>query len=312
MIGFDAAILKQAISTVVISGWAFLQPKDAPTLEFLRSGINWFDPFIRKEVSPEEEKWKNILHKYEYHNADEMDLEIINSISVGYFNEEHIKKYAKELESRIKIGRRNDSFSDAWRLYHDNLYIDDDEILLSLYNGALENLENILPVNINAAIILLRKYGHDVQASNLVREYIATHKSNPTLFSQLSPGMFFDGQPDIELQAAIAEEKERTVDARDPIERLKQIAENNSGFNPSEDVRLISRITTDDWISLIYTPDKNLKIVLDWARRLAHQDIPDAATLRVNLDAALSTVAERSPMRRDRLLAWGVLSPQEG
>ncbi|MFT9222755.1 hypothetical protein, partial [Gluconobacter oxydans] len=138
------------------------------------------------------------------------------------------------------------------------------------------------------------------------------HRSNPTFFSQLSPGMFFDGQPDIELQAAIAEEKERTVDARDPIERLKQIAENNSGFNPSEDVRLISRITTDDWISLIYTPDKNLKIVLDWARRLAHQDIPDAATLRVNLDAALSTVAERSPMRRDRLLAWGVLSPQEG
>lgn len=307
---FDTEIIKQAISTVVISGWAFLQPKDAPTLDFLRSGLSWFDSFIKKEISPEEQKWKNILQKYEYYNTDELDLEIINSISVGYFNEEHIKKHAKEIESRITIGRRNDSFSDAWRLYHDNLLMDDDEILVSLYNGALENLENILPVNINAAIILLRKYDHDVQASNLVREYIATHRSNPTFFSQLSPGMFFDGQPDIELQDAIAEEKERTVDARDPIERLKQIAENNSGFNPSEDVRLMSRITTDDWINLIYTPDKNLKTVLEWARRLAHQDIPDAAILRVNLDAALSTVAERSPMRRDRLLAWGVLSPQ--
>ncbi|WP_219618320.1 hypothetical protein, partial [Acetobacter aceti] len=50
----------------------------------------------------------------------------------------------------------------------------------------------------------------------------------------------------------------------------------------------------------------------EWARRLADQDIPEAAILRGNLDAALSIVAERSPMRRDRLLDWGALSPQEG
>lgn len=262
LIDYDIAVLKQAISTVVLAGWAFLQPTDAPTLEFLRSGLRWLDPFITKEISSEEQKWKNILHKYNYFNTDELDLEIINSISVGYFDEENIKKYADELDRRIRFSGGGDSFSDAWRLYHDNLSLDDDEILDSLYNGAIENLENIIPVNINAAIIFLRKYNRDSQASNLVHKYIVAHRSNPTFFSQLSPGMFFDEQQDAELQAAIAAEKERIVDARDPIERLKQITENNSGFNPSDDVRLISQITRDGWIGLIYTPDKNLTTML--------------------------------------------------
>lgn len=120
--------------------------------------------------------------------------------------------------------------------------------------------------------------------------------------------MFFDGKPDSELNAALIAAREKVVDKRNPIERLKKLAENNNGFNPEEDVQLISRLTTDEWINLIDTPNENLKRILEWGKRLASQNVPKAELLQSNLNNALSTVAERSPMRKDRLIAWGVLS----
>ncbi|MFT9447404.1 hypothetical protein [Gluconobacter japonicus] len=305
---FDKGVLKQAISTVVFAGWAFLQPKEAPTLDFLRSERLWLETYLNKQIPPQEQRWRDLLQKYGYDHSDDLDKEIIDGVSVGYFNKENITKYAVELDKRIKSEKRDDSFSKAWNLYHYNFNVDDDEILDLLYKGAEENLKNILPVNINSAIMLLRKYGRNADASCLARDYVAAHSNNPAFLSRSSTAMFFDGKPDSELNAALIAAREKVVDKRNPIERLKKLAENNNGFNPEEDVQLISRLTTDEWINLIDTPNENLKRILEWGKRLASQNVPKAELLQSNLNNALSTVAERSPMRKDRLIAWGVLS----
>lgn len=308
--GSEPEVLDQAISTVVLSGWAVLQPSDAPSVEFIQSGLRWLAPSMREEINPQEQKWKDILEKYEYNNTD-FDVALIKSLSNGYFDIDDILTQAEILNSRVKLGQKTSAIGKAWQLYWSNLYLDDQVILQSLYDSAIENIEIISLMDLNGIIRILRKYHNELKADKLIELYINKIQDDPNLSSRSSTELFFNTVPDSELIAAISKKINQALDKRDPVERLKQLSE-GTGFNPEEDVRLISNITEEEWRKIIYTPDKNIGKILKWARRLSDQPEPEpeAISIRTNLNAALSDVAERSPMRRDRLLDWGVLPPE--
>ena len=305
---FEIEIVEQAVATVVLAGWCFLQPDLAPDLDFVRK-FNSMTGLFRREDEPEErKKWREVLSKYGYEATDELDSAIIDGVVTGYFRSDELKAAAQALQERLKRNSTKDSFSQAWELYHSSLTTADGFILDAMIVGAIENLGEISPVNMNSCVRFLRHYGRETQASELVLKYIDANRGKPDFFSRWNR-FFHDDPVDAELRAAMEAERAAIVDTRDPAEMLKQMARTN-GYNPEEDSARLARLTADELVQLFddHAAD-DIKGMMEWANRLASH--PGAAGLRASLDEAFARIADRSPMRADRLRNWGVLPAVE-
>ena len=302
--GFEPEVVSQAVMTSVLAGWCFLQPDLAPNLDFIRkfNSINgWFQ---HEEEQTEKKKWQEIVSEYGYRSTDELNALIIDGVSVGYFHGDDLRAAAGAISERLKQTGRKDSYSHAWDLFHNSLTTDDDEILDAIYAGANENLTGISPGNLNSGVRFLRKYGRNVQASELVVRYVDANRDKPDFFSHWNR-FFHDDHVDEELLAAMETERTLIVDTRDPAEMLKQMARTN-GYNPDEDVARLSRLSVDELEKLFDDhAGGNVKEMMEWANRLASQ--PGADVLRASLNQAFVRISARSPMRADRLRSWGVL-----
>jgi len=302
--GCDAAIISQAVATVSLAGWCFLQPGQTPPLDFVRKFNSMSGLWGRKEIPADEQKWRSKLQDYNYGSTDELDALIIDGVSAGYFRQQELGHAAAALEDQHKRQTRDNSFSAAWDLYHHNLSVEDDEVLEAMEAGAAENLSNISPVNMNGTVHFLRRYGRDRQASEMITSWIEANRDKPDFFSR-SNRFFFDDPVDPELHAALEAGRNEIVDGRDPAETLKAMAKTSS-FNPTEDVALLSRLSTGQLVEMFdANAGDDIKGMMEWAHHLTAQ--PGADALRANLDAALLEIAGRSPMRADRLRNWGVL-----
>ncbi|WP_336947505.1 hypothetical protein [Asaia sp. HN010] len=302
LIDFDPLIIQQAISTVVIAGWSILQPYEAPTIDFLRSSLS----SKNRDLNGGEKKWKDILINYGNYTSDNLDNELIEGLSVGYFKEESILKYANILNKNIKLGKNNNALRDAWNLYRSDLSLDDEMIADKLTEAALINAENISLPDLNAIVKFLKEYRFFDQANHLIQVFGEIIQKNPDLAKKAHGRLFVGEKLDPELLQVLEACKKEVVISRDPIERLNALAVNRN-YDLEEDIEIISRITKDEWRTLVYTRDERLENMLNCARYLACQ--PEAEILRNNLDAVLAEVAARSPLRRDRLIKWGALPP---
>ncbi|MBN2973151.1 hypothetical protein JW805_14085 [Roseomonas aeriglobus] len=308
--GFDAATLAQATATVVLGGWCFLQRDLAPSLGFVKRFNSMSGLFGRKEEPADEKGWRELLGRYGYGSTDELDEPILEGISLGYFQGDVLREAARSVEERRRREGRDDSFSRAWRLYHDSLTTDDDVILDAMEAGALENLAEITPTNMNGTLSFLRRYGRDAQASDILVKWIEANRGKEGFFDRWN--RFFANDPvDPELLAAMDAGRAAIVDARDPAEMLKGMAK-SGGYNPAEDAARLSRLSADELVQLFddHAAD-DVKGMMEWADRLASQ--PGAEGLRERLDEAFRRIAARSRMREDRLRGWGLLpaEPQE-
>jgi len=115
---FDPGVLKQAIHTLTLFGWAHFQPSLAPPLEFLRRHNPWQHLSSKKEVSEDEKRWEALLQAYGFMNVDELDKAVLQGIERGYFDTDALEKSAVALQKEIEHNRRDNSFSKAWDLYH--------------------------------------------------------------------------------------------------------------------------------------------------------------------------------------------------
>ena len=309
--GVDAATLAQATATVVLGGWCFLQRDLAPSLDFVRRFNPMSGLFGRKEEPADEKGWRELLGRYGYGSTDELDEPILDGVALGYFRGSVLREAARSVEERRRREGRDDSFSRAWRLYHDSLTTDDDVILDAMQAGALENLAEITSTNMNGTLSVLRRYGRDAQASDILARWIEANRGKEGFFDRWN--RFFANDPvDAELLAAMEAGRAEIVDARDPADMLKQMAK-SGGYNPAEDAARLSRLSADEIVRLFddHAAD-DVKGMMEWADRLAAQ--PGAENLRASLDEALGRIASRSRMREDRLRGWGVLPefPEDG
>ena len=305
--GSDEAMIDQAVTTVCLAGWCFLQPGEAPPLGFLRKFNSMSGVFQRTKIAADEQMWRSKLQEYGYNSTDELDALIVDGVSVGYFRQPDLGEVAAALAEQHKRQSRDNSFSSAWNLYHHSVSVEDEVVLDAMEAGANENLADITPVNMNGTVRFLSRYGRNQEASEIIQSWIEANRDKPGFFSRPN-WLFFDDPVDDELHDSLESGRNETLDERDPAEALKAMAK-SSGFNPVEDVALLSKLSIGQLVALFDgNSGDELKSMMEWASRLAKQAGADA--FHANLDAALLKIAERSPMRADRLRSWGVLPEQ--
>jgi hypothetical protein len=306
--GTNKQVIEQAVASVVLGGWAELQPREAPAIETLKSYNRLVMSLKAGKGDDEGErpKWADRLENYDFTHADELDLVIFDGVQNGFFDEQKLNDAARALEASIAQNSRDNSYAKAWDQYWYDLSVPDDKLLKDIQNGALENLSIINPVNLSGTAGLLREAGMNAEADDLIDRYVQARHDESKAFFDLYAHHFMAGdKPDPRLAAAFESKRTAFVDARDPGEVLVQISA-QQGWN-EEDVELLASLTVEQLIAMfdaIKGPE--LRRSIQFAHTLARSGDENSEALRGNLKEAMKAMAARSYQTERRLKSWRV------
>ena len=304
---FSAQILDQAVSAVVLGGWAVLQPNEAPPYATLRSYnrlVAQMEAAERQE--PEEQpKWVERLSSYPFTFTDGFDAVVFEGVRNGFFNEAALTDAARELQAQLAKNGRDNSFSRAWDQYWHDLTVHDDKLLDDIFAGAMENLQTITPVNISGTARLLRESGRNGQADELIDEYVAARDEEKTFFDIFAHHFMADDKPDPRLAERFAAKHAGFVDTRDPTAVLLDISA-RGGWS-DEDVQLLACLTPDQLVEMFRSvKGPELRRSVKFAHQLGRSGGEDAKRLAATLAEAMRMIAESSAHSKRRLKSWGV------
>ena len=299
-------VLTQAVTACLLSGWAVFERDHAPPMEFIQSYNALIAAMQDRDNDPTDEivRWRDQLSALPFPHPDDFDRTIFEGVSAGYFDEARLLKEAKILEEALNRNSRDNSFARAWDRYHESLTDDDEVVLDTLYQSAMENLATIDSLNINGTILFLREFGRNDEADELARAYTAAQPDDPRFFDLSYHHFSTDAPVDPTLKAAFEARQSSFKDERDPKGLLLAIGRGEPWRD--EDVRLLANVTIDAFEAMIEeTEGKDLRLVVQTALQIAARHEHEDPSMKSSLQEALTRIAGKSPMRARRLRAWG-------
>lgn len=250
---FEPEILDQVLHSLVLFAWSYFcsnSNDDIPSLEFItRKGYALLGIGDEK-VSEQQKKWQTTLQAYNYQLTDELDLLLSEAVKTGYFVVDEFKQKAADKNQQIIASKSEESFTNAWRLYHDTFNDNGDEVINGLYESFKENCKYITPINLNGTVSLFRELGEEEKASEIIDIYIKNRKDETELFN-LEENNFFGDIRDKEVIDKFTEAYNWSVTTETAKQVLERIVGRN-GRNQSDEVVLAST-SVDDYYNLFKT-----------------------------------------------------------
>jgi hypothetical protein len=300
---FDSTLQRQAVQSLTLLGWS-VYSKDAPTLDYLREqrAKHVFGLGAGAEISEQAKEWNALLDGIGFTTLDEFDLVLLDGIERGYFDEPRIATWATKRAETIKASQAGDSFDAAWRLYTESF--DDNEIEVARQIGVAvrRNVSFVTPLNLNAAVKLLKDLGRPHEAAEVLRYYMAQRRDGRAFFD-LSIYPFAGDITDLDVKAAFNARYLDFSDDRAPGDVLLAIARTKKCAHA--DIAVLSKLTADDFHAL-FKAQKGAD-----RARLIHAAIQldrlsgageEAKAIATLAKEALRKIAGESPLNRRRVL----------
>ena len=246
---FDELVLRKAIQSLTLLGWSTYEPDRAPTLEYLRN-TRGADPFgidEKKEVPAKEAAWNALLDAYGFSNLDEFDLALLGGVQKGFFDPSLVEKHAATLNAQITARKLDDSFNEAWRMYHDSFDDNQDEVLNAIYQSFKKGVQLISPMNMSSTVALFKALGRPDQAAEMIKFYVTSWGDNRQVFD-LQANPFGErvtgsrGRPGVQRKIATFKSE------KDPTAILLSMATTN-GWSP-DDITTLSSLPVDDYYDI--------------------------------------------------------------
>jgi hypothetical protein len=307
---FDEAIIEQSISTLVLGYWGVIQPTIAPSIDFIikYNAVSRKIDQNQSDIDPDMQRWSEVLTGYPFVMADSLDLTILSGCKAGYFDEELVRREANILQERVRRNAEGSPFSKAWKeIYHGSLVSDDAEFLDALYEGAVKDIKYIDTGNLNSAVKVLREFGRDIQASDLIKIYMNENSDQEKDFYDLDRHSFFhQDEMDDEFRAAFDARLDQISQEKTFEEILQEMISN--GYWDDLDIEFMSRQSVDDFVSEFEKlRGENVKKSVAILLRMARQVSARSPKILENITEALRVIGRKSPMRERKIRGFGVL-----
>lgn len=209
--GRRAGVFDQASASVALFGWSHYQPTEAPSLEHIRAYSAYREA---KDATAQQITWNAQLAAYGYTSTNEFDLELLDGVVRGYFDEAAVARHADELDAQLKATEADGSFEDAWGLYHDSFDDNEKVAVDTIYKSFLANIPYISPLNLNGTVRLLKDLGQAAKAKTIIAEYVEK-RSKERAFFDLEEYSFSGDIDDVDVRAAFAKKLAGTPEKRD-------------------------------------------------------------------------------------------------
>jgi len=302
----DPRVLKQAVHSATLFGYAKFQPDNAPPLSYLRS----FDPYAAvpegEEAHAPQQLWRDLLRSYQFVTFDELDAVVLTGIERGHFDSVALEAAATALDRQKQLEDRDTSFSLAWDAYHGSFDDNAEAVLDGLENAIRTSSAVITPGNLSSTIAMLKEQGREDRTAALIDHYVGAREEGVG-FWNLDDDTFGTRVTDPDVRAAFTQKLASFPDDRDVAELLISIAMDR-GWN-ERDVTFLARQSTETYRE-IFKRLRNPQLRRAVAGGLAFRNIrnPDADMQIVTdrVTAALQAIAAESRLNRARVAEKGV------
>ena len=243
-------VMEQAAQTLVLLAWCYFDTDEKkPTIQFLRKWNTFMWSFKEKqeETDPQESAWNSLLQTYGLSHLDEFDLSIIDVIQRGYLEETGFVEAARLLDAQYRAQDLEQSFSDAWNLFHNSFKDNRDELIRTLYDSFKKSVKNISPINLSGTTSLLRELEKDDLADELIDFYLDARGEEDEILN-LEDSHFSGDIKDQVIWERLKERRTKTVTLMPLVEAVKYIAD-NSGWSKKQIESLLAA-TEDDYYTL--------------------------------------------------------------
>ncbi len=131
------AVMQQAVSTLVLLAWAYYETnEDKPDFSFIRKWERWASHFGEEETNGKEDQktkdWAAIIRNYGLTHIDEFDFAISKVIEHGHIEETGLIEEAAKLNAQFVANDLENSFSEAWDLFHNFFSDNSGELIAAL------------------------------------------------------------------------------------------------------------------------------------------------------------------------------------
>jgi hypothetical protein len=301
--GFDAVLVRQAVQSLTLLGWS-VYSKDAPTLEYLRvqRARHVFGLGEGEAVSDAAKEWNVLLDGFGFTTLDEFDLVLLEGIERGYFDDGEIVTWAGKRAEKLKAAAASGSFDAAWRLYSESFDDNEIEVAREIGIAVRKNVAFVAPLNLNAAVKLLKDLNRPHEATEMLRIYMTQRKDGRAFFD-LTAYPFAADITDPDVKAAFDARYRDFADDRPAADILLGIAKTKSCAH--SDIAALSKLSVDEFYTLFKeqkgadrTRMIHAAIQLDRIKGASDEAKPIAAAAR----AALKKIASESTLNRRRVL----------
>jgi hypothetical protein len=214
---FDGAVMRRAIHSLVLLGWAHFDRISAPPFDVIWKRASRFIGGQGKEVIGERDAaWNALLDAYGFNGVDEFDLVLFRGIEDGYFDEVLVKECARKLDQQINDKTTYDIFDKAWKLFHGSFDDNADEIAEGMVAGFIKNARRINLGDVHGTVVLLKSLGKRQEAMKVVDAYITQNADNKAAFDR-STQVFGDQLTDPDLVEALDSKFKTFAEEQTPL-----------------------------------------------------------------------------------------------
>jgi hypothetical protein len=308
---YEPAIATQAIQSVIILAWCVFAPNDSPSLDYILSRRlgRYGEPRL-EEGTGGDTAWAAKLQEYGFTHADELDLALLEGVKNGFFDPAALAGSAKALDDRVKAQGADDSFSDAWSLFHDTFANNTEEVVKTIHASFLANMAFISPLNLNGTVRLLKDLGEPDLAGDIIAKYVA-QTGKPRSFFDLADYAFAGDIDDDDVHAAFAEKLRSYQDTRDPVASLLRLSD---GWQ-DDDLDYLASLDSSIYVEIFKQHEgKELRKLLSNALKFDRVGNATASMRRITALAkeALGAIGGESVINARRVRKYGVIVEPEG
>ena len=300
--GVDVGVSRAVVRSLVVIVWSILSPEGegAPTLAFLlEKREKQAFGFDKIETTAEEDRWGGLLDAYGFTFCDEFDKELIEGIRNGFFDEAAltpgIEKYLKDAAAH----RAQTAATAAWEPFHGSFDDNAEEVATSIFNGYITNIAHITPINLSAAVKILKDIGHHARAHMLLDKYIVENEGKASF--DLDEDPFGSKVRDADVRAAFARRAKATAPLPTALEAARRIYK---GGWSSRDEEVLGRLTVENFKQLFHSmqgDDRRTLIMGCLEPRKISNATPQQRSISSNAEAALVEIGRESVLNAHRL-----------
>lgn len=303
---YDPEVFRQATRSLVMLCWAFHQPGEAPTFEFLRTKKTDLTYGLKNDdLTPREIAWNALLSSYGFLWVDDLDLVLMKAVEDGYFDPEALSGPAAKADEKAKSAKADGSFEDAWRTYHDSFDDNQDSVLAAIYESFVKSFKYVSPLNLNGTVKLFKALGHGEQANEMIQAYV-NGRDEPREFFDLDRYPFGGNIDDPDVRAAFAEKAAKLAPSPNIPNML--MALKDGGWD-EETLELIASLSVEEFHKvLVEVKGVNLRRIISGCLQFNRIGNATEAMLKISTKAteALQRIAATSQLNARRVASYGI------
>lgn len=304
LVGIDQRVIEQAAHSTTLFWFSQLHPEDAPTIDYIRSTNIWEEILAKDDKPVTHPEWRALLTSYEFADLDEFDILLLDGIQRGHFDFTALKSQALRQADLLSLRDEDDSFSQAWRLYHDSFDDNSDQVMTKLAEAVIKTPRVVSATNLSGTVGLLRDLNWQGNIKNLIETYV-NGRDDSLDFWDLSRHPFGGDVKDQDVVEAFRKKRNSFPDKKDFARILIKWGE-KSGYN-NDDISFIASHSEHDFHALFRRlRGTELRRAIEGSLWFKESNEREEMVIVAAATSALRKIASESAINRRRVLRYQI------